>query len=192
MLKKVKQHGVNDALVGNIGHIMFVRQLGFNVRGDYGLNVYNSQTLKVLKDMGLLSATLSFELRMEQIKAISKHISSELIVYGRLPLMITENCIMKNSTGICSCDNFPGIVDRQGFTFPIIKEFGCRNTILNSKKLFLADKARDYVTSGLWGVRLMFTKENPSECVSVTERYLNLGTFEPTEFTRGLYYRGVE
>lgn len=191
-LINVKNYGVSDALVGNMGHIVFAKELGFNVRGDFGLNVYNSQTLKTLKELGLRSATLSFELRMEQIKAVSKVIDSELIVYGRLPLMITENCIVKNSTGICSCDNFAGLTDRHGFTFPIVREYGCRNTILNSKKLFLADRSRDYIASGLWGVRLMFTKENPAECAAITARYLNAGSFEPTEFTRGLYYRGVE
>ena len=45
---------------------------------------------------------------------------------------------------------------------------------------------------GLWAQRLMFTTENPRECVQVAERYLNRGGWTPNEYTRGLYYRGVE
>ena len=67
-----------------------------------------------------------------------------------------------------------------------------RSEILNSQKLFLADKAADVQTLGLWAQRLMFTTENPRECVQVAERYLNRGGWTPNEYTRGLYYRGVE
>ena len=74
----------------------------------------------------------------------------------------------------------------------MVKAPGCRNELLNSQKLFLADKSADYVKLGLWAQRLMFTTENPRECVQVTERYLNQGNWSPNEYTRGLYYRGVE
>ena len=73
-----------------------------------------------------------------------------------------------------------------------VREYGCRNLILNSKKLFLADKAEDYLTAGLWGVRLAFTTEDATECANITDRYLNKSHYEPSGFTRGLYYRGVE
>ena len=64
--------------------------------------------------------------------------------------------------------------------------------ILNSKKLFLADRSEDYMSSGLWGVRLVFTTENSMECAAVTERYLGRNGYAPNGYTRGLYYRGVE
>lgn len=191
-LEFAKGLGINSALVGNIGQIVLVRGMGFEVRGDFGLNVYNSRSLNVLKELGLKSATLSFEMRIEQIRDISKSLDTELIVYGRLPLMITENCIIKNSKGMCSCDNFSGLTDKNGFVFPVVREFGCRNVILNSKKLFLADRQSDYMTGGLWGVRLAFTTENAVECASVVGRYLNKNEYEPSGYTRGLYYRGVE
>jgi putative protease len=166
--------------------------LGFDVRGDYGLNIFNSFSLKIMKDLKLLSATLSFELRFEQIRDISKCIDTEIIAYGRLPLMITENCIVKNSLGTCGCDNFPGLTDRTGAHFPVLKEFGCRNGIYNSKKLFLADKPERTDNIGLWAKRLMFTTENAGECMKIVKRYMGESDFEPMGFTRGLYFRGVE
>jgi putative protease len=192
LLHSAKEMGVNEALIGNLGHLQFVKGLGFEARGDFGLNIYNSQSLRVLKDLGLSSATLSFELRVEQIRDISKVIDTEIIVYGRLPLMLTENCIIKSSMGVCGCDNFSGLTDRQGALFPVAQEYKCRNVVLNSKKLFLADRKDDTSSLGLWAERLMFTTENAHECVSVMKRYLGQGEYEPGTFTRGLYYRGVE
>ena len=192
LLAKAKRMGIKDVLAGNAGHIVYAANEGFGVRGDFGLNIYNSQTLCVCRDLRLKSAALSFEARLEQIRDISKCMDTELIVYGRLPLMVTENCIVKNATGSCSCDSFSGLADRNGFTFPVSKELGCRSTLFNSKKLFLADKPADWSRLGLWGARLMFTTESAHECLAVTERYLGMNDYVPNGYTRGLYYRGVE
>ena len=192
MLVKAASIGINEALVGNIGHILFARAHKMSVRGDFGLNVFNSETLRVLRDLGLKSATLSFELRLAQMRDISKVIDTEIIVYGRLPLMITENCIIKNSTGVCTCDSVFNLTDRIGAVFPVVPEFGCRNTLLNSKKLYMADKRSATSAVGLWAERLSFTTENARECVAVMKRYMGEMEYEPTGYTRGLYYRGVE
>lgn len=52
------------------------------LRGDFGLNVFNSAALRFLQEQGLSSATLSFELRHEQLRDISKCLPCEAIVYG--------------------------------------------------------------------------------------------------------------
>jgi putative protease len=192
MLAIAHDLGIPDVLTGNLGQIVAAARVGFTVRGDFGLNIFNSQSLRVMKDLGLKSATLSFELRLEQIRDISKGVDTEIITYGRLPLMYTENCIIKNSMGVCVCDNFSGLKDRKGASFPVVRAFGCRNVLLNSKKLFMADKRQDTSAIGLWAERLLFTTENAVECLSVMRRYLGLGNYAPGGFTRGLYYKGVE
>lgn len=191
-LVALRNLGVEEALAGNLGAVRRAAQLGFRVRGDFGLGVYNSQTMKELKRMGLISATASFELKLAQIRDLSKGLDTELVVYGRLPLMITENCIIHNHSGRHTCANVNLLTDRKGERFPVVKAPGCRNEILNSKKLFLADKAGDWQRLGLWAGRLMFTTENARECVQVLERYLGRGSYQPNDYTRGLYYRGVE
>ena len=184
--------GITDALVGTLGLVRPARDAGMNLRGDFGLGVYNSQTLKELKRLGFRSATASFEARLPQIRDLSKPLDLELIVYGRLPLMITENCIIEGRYGRCGCENNNALTDRTGARFPVVKAPGCRNEILNSKKLFLADKQSDYQKLGLWAVRLQFTTENAMECVQAAERYCGLGNWTPPDYTRGLYYREVE
>ena len=191
-LVQIRQLGVTKALAGTWGAVRRAAMLGFEVRGDFGLGIYNSQSMKELKRLGLSAATVSFELKFPQIRDLSKLIPTEFIAYGRLPLMITENCIVHNHTGQHTCENVNLLTDRKGERFPVVKAWGCRNEILNAKKLFLADKAGDYAKLGLWGARLMFTTESAIECVSVLERYLGQGHFVPNEYTRGLYYRDVE
>lgn len=192
MLEKVKAAGISVALVGNLGHIRLAKENGFILRGDTGLNIVNSESLRTLRESGLISAALSFELRLAQIRDISKSIDTEIITYGRLPVMITENCVVKSSLGVCSCDNSPHLRDRRGMNFPIVKTFGCRNIVFNSKKIFLAGRESDYSDIGLWAQRLSFTTENAKECLLIASRYLNLDTYEPQGCTAGLYYRGVE
>ena len=191
-LVALRELGVTEALAGTWGAVRRAQQMGFAVRGDYGLGVYNSQTMKELRRLGFLSATLSFELKFPQIRDLSKAIPAEFIAYGRLPLMITENCIIYNHCGRHTCENVNLLTDRKGERFPVVKAWGCRNEIFNSKKVFLADKQADWRKLGLWGARLMFTTENALECAQVLERYLNQGKYQPNDFTRGLYYRDVE
>jgi len=194
-LEAVQSLGVTQCLVGNVGHIDLATRAGLIARGDFGLNVFNGQTLAGLSEMGLASATVSFELNMAQIRDMNKVMDLELIAYGRLPLMVTENCIMQNTKGSNldqPCSGPVVLRDWKGIQFPVVRENRCRSVVYNSKKLFLAGRADDYMSIDLWGVRLAFTTENARECKEVLERYLGIGGYEPGEFTRGLYYRGVE
>ena len=191
-LEKLRAMGVTQVLACNLGLVRHAADLGFQVRGDYGLGLYNSQTMKELKRMGLISATASFEMKLPQVRDLSKGLDVELIGYGRLPLMITENCIIHNHSGMHTCGNVNLLTDRKGERFPVVKAYGCRNEILNAKKLFLADKLSDLNRLGLWAVRLQFTTENAIECAQVLERYQGRGRYQPNDYTRGLYYRNVE
>ncbi len=192
MLNSAYKVGVREALCGNLGHIALAKNCGFSVRGDFGLNVFNSETLNELQKFGLLSGTVSFELRFSQIRDISKSIPTEAIVYGRLPLMVFENCIIKASSGKCSCDTPAELTDRTAMKFPVVREYPHRNQLLNAQKLWLADKTDEYENIGLWAGRLMFTTESAEECADVIDAYINGSGQSPKEFTRGLYFRGVE
>jgi putative protease len=188
MLKKLKDIHVEEVLVNSIGQIEAARTLGFRVRGNYGLNVTNSQSLKTLKEAGLESATASFELKLSEIRELSKCIDTEMIIYGRIPMMVTENCVIKSALGVCGCDSNSTVRDKHGSAYPVMKSWGCRNTIYSAKKIYLADKLKDINHLGLWGVKLMFTTENARECLQVAQRYFKLAVYEPVSRTRGLYY----
>ena len=191
-LEKLHGLGVTEALVGNMGHVAIARKAGMNVRGDFGLNAFNSYTLDVLRTAGFLSATASFELRLSQIRDLLKPIDTEMIIYGRLPVMVSDQCVIRFSAGKCNCQVPGQLADRTGSVFPVMKEYGCRNVIYNAHKLFLADRQADLLGAGLWGMRLLFTNESARECLEVAKAYLGLSDYRPNMVTRGLYYRGVE
>lgn len=190
-LEHAKDLGVTGALLGNLGHLSLCRGTGLALYGDYGLNVFNSRSLAYLRGKGLDSACLSFELRFAQLRDLQKVLPAEAIVYGRLPLMITENCLIQNNGG-CRCDRPNFLNDRMGASFPLLPAFGHRTEIQNSRVLWLADLP-DWRRLGLRYARLRFTTETPEECVRVLRTYQESGGSMPPEgFTRGLYQRGVE
>lgn len=191
-LEACKGAGVADAYVGNLGLAPLCKELGFTLRGDFGLQVFNSQGVKEYKRLGFQSLTASFELKLAQIRDLNKAVDLEIIAYGRLPLMITENCAIKNQSGKCVCSNVNLLTDRKGVRFPVERAYGCRNEVLNANKVFLADKPADWKKAGLRAIRLLFTTENGVECVQVLEAYRGRGNYVPNNYTRGLYYRDVE
>ena len=202
MLERAGDLGVTGTALGNIGHLPLVRNTGLRLYGDFGLNVFNARSLDYLRGKGLESACVSFELRFAQIRDMQKILPAEAIVYGRLPLMITENCLVQNQAG-CRRDRQGALVpadgpcrlphelrDRTGAAFPLLPAYGHRTEIQNSRPLWLADRP-DYKRLGLAYARLRFTTETPEECARVFRGYLD-GSAAPGEFTRGLYERGVE
>lgn len=193
-LRTVYDMGVRQVLAGNLGQLHIARAADFAVRGDFGLNIVNSRAMRYLREQGLDSQLLSFELTLPQIRDISKAVPAEVLIYGRLPLMLMENCVIKNRTGTCTCQTGTvRLVDRVGEEFPIVKDPGtCRNVLLNGKKLYLLDKKDAFRGMGLWALRLQFTTENPSEIDKVLMDYQGRAVFDAGSYTRGLYSRGVE
>ena len=104
--------------------------------------------------------------------------------------MVFELCAIRQKAGACTCkDGITRLTDRTSHSFPLLPEYGCRNTLLNSMPLSLAQKevpAVDYA-------RLRFTIETPAECERVFREFLS--GERPTcadGTTRGLYRRGVQ
>ena len=193
-LTALRAVGVREALAGNLGMVLIARQCGLRIRGDYGLNLYNSGAVNTVRELELHSATLSFEMTLPQIRDVSKAVPCEILIYGRLPLMVTENCIIQGKTGTCSCTMGPTkIVDKTGAEFHVIKDgASCRSVLLNGKKLHLMDRHEDLSHLGLWATRLSFTTENAREVDQVLRAYQEGAAFDPGACTRGLYLRGID
>ena len=193
-LHTVQQFGVKDVLVGNLALLIIAKECHMQARGDFGLNLYNSGAMYVVRALGLTSACLSFEMTLPQIRDVSKAVPSEILVYGRMPLMLTENCLIRGKTGQCTCHLAPAkLTDKTGAEFPIIRDGNsCRSVLLNGKKLNLLDRQDDLSHLGLWATRVYFTTENSREVDRVLGTVLNPTPFDPGASTRGLYLRGVE
>lgn len=223
LLQQAIAHGTDTVLIGNIGHIRFGKRFGCTLHGDFGLNAWNSATLRALAEQGIGRQTLSFELRLAQIRDLvqspefdapkarksetglqtSPLPETELIIYGFLPLMLVENCVIRrqppgcpatdrtarNATKNRACERGATVLtDRRNETFRLLPEYGCRNTLLNSKALYLRD---GYTQLGVTTARLLFTVESPEECAHIAQA-IQAGQPLPGDFTKGLYQRGVE
>ena len=205
LLEDAAKKGVTGVSIGNLGHLSLVRGLDLALHGDWPLNLYNSAAHAFWKQQGLSSACVSFELRDAQLRDLQKCLPCEAIVYGRLPLMLTENCLNANEFGCryfrerpasvpCdgACASAPELTDRRGERFPVLRAWGCRSEIENGKILYLADKPADWQTLGLRYACLRFTTESPEECVRMLRAYRGEAAEAPDNITRGLFYRGVE
>ena len=82
--------------------------------------------------------------------------------------------------------------DRRGEALPIERAFGCRSELFNARVLWLADKRADWQGLGARYARLSFLRESAAECAAVVRAYRTGEGAAPEEFTRGLYYKGVE
>ena len=193
-LRHIRRWGVKEALVGNLGLMLPVREAGMEIRGDFGLNIYNSVSMQALQELELKSAMLSFEMTLPQVRDVSKPIFAELLGYGRLPLMVTENCLIRGKSGECACHlGSTKLVDKTGAEFPVIRDgASCRSVLLNGKKLNWLDRQKDLSKLGLWAVRLYFTTENPQEVDRVLQSCVTPTPFDPGACTRGLYLRGLD
>ncbi len=193
-LQLVKKMGVKEVLAGNLGLLLVAKELGFQIRGDFGLNVYNSGSVELMRLLELASCMLSFEMTLPQIRDVSKAVPCEIFAYGRMPLMVTENCLIRGRTGSCTCNlGACKLVDKTGAEFPVIKDGDkCRSILLNGKKLNWLDRQEDLNRLGLHWLRLYFTTENPKEVDQVLTCWQRPTPFDPGACTRGLYLRGLE
>lgn len=161
-LGEAKRLGATDALVGNLGHIELAREFGFKLHGDFRLNITNGETAAALEELGFEDFILSPELTLPRLRDISGR--SSVIVYGRLPLMITEKCVGKEIGGCKVCERGGArLVDRMGVKFPVLRIPEHRSMIVNSLPTYILDRPRDLSDGFITRRHCIFTVESPRE-----------------------------
>ena len=162
MLTTAAAKGARYALVGNLGHIEIVKQAGLIPVGDFRFNVTNCETVRVLEDMGISSVILSPELSLPQARDIKGDTS--LIVYGRIPLMTVEKCVIREVSDCDTCDKNAAILtDRRGVRFPVLREWEHRNVIYNSLPTSMSDRQDQLLKAGIIAEHFLFSTETPDE-----------------------------
>lgn len=185
-LIKAKEKGFSHAYCNNIAHFETAKNAGFVCHAGFGMNIANSYSLDMIESLGAVDAELSFEMKLSQISALSGNIKRGIIASGRLPLMLTRNCPIKSQVGCKNCRKI--LTDRKGAKFPVV----CTNDyaeIFNCNTLWLGDKMPDI--KGVDFVSLIFHNETKEEIERIISDF-KAEKNPPKDFTRGLYYRGVE
>lgn len=166
------------------------------VRADAGLYTFNRDAEAFLEDTGVTRLTAPLELNRYEL-AERDNRSSELILYGRIPLMITAQCLVKETVGCTGRSERHTLTDRTGAKFLVGCDcIFCYNEVLNSVPLMLFDEMKTIQSLGFPGVRVQCTVETGAE----TRRLLEMArcALRGAEirfggrFTRGHFLRGVE
>ncbi len=163
-IKSAIKAGAKYALVGNIGHVELIRGLELLPIGDFRLNVTNSLAREAYADLGVADTLLSAELTLP----MARDIGGGAIIYGRIPLMLTERCFMKENFGCERCSDC-ALTDRKGAKFPIVREFEHRNLILNSTVTYMGDKLSELSRYGIAHRHAIFSVESEGEAASALE-----------------------
>ena len=165
-LEKAKKLGILYTLVGNISQIELSKRFGMTPYGDFRLNVTNSHTRDALAELGVERLVLSPELTLPK----ARDIGGSVIVFGRVPLMLTERCFIKENFGCDRCGR-AALTDRRGEKFPIIREYSHRNLILNSKVTYMGDKRAELDKCRLKSYHFIFSTESPDEIASAISAF---------------------
>ncbi len=155
---------VEYVMIENISHLKMCAGLPFQIVGGMRLNITNRQTRAFYDERGLFDAILSPELTEARIADIG----GGVITYGRIPLMITERCFVRENGGCGLCGKF-SFLDRKGKRFPALREYSHRNLIFNSVPTYMGDRLGRLRSLSL--EHLIFTVENAKECERVISLY---------------------
>ena len=179
-LEHLKKIGVRKALCSNLGAYSLAQKMGFEVYGDFGLNIFNSESAQLFN-----SPILSFEATLEQTNRIGAK-DTGIIGYGYLPLMLTRNCPIKNHLGCSSCTG--KLTDRKGFEFKVkCSPYPCVE-VLNPVPVYMGDRQNEIKTDF---IHFYFTDESKNQVEQIINLFKIGGQFDG-KYTRGLTYRGVE
>ncbi len=172
-LVSAKKLGAKYMLVENIGNILLAEEFGFIPIGDFRLNITNSESKRVYSELGVECTVLSPELTLPMLRDIG----GGAITYGRMPLMLTERCFIKENFGCEKCGK-ASLSDRTGAKFPMMREFGHRNLILNSRPTYMGDRRAELQDAGILYEHFIFSSESPSEALGVLRAYMSGGSLD--------------
>ncbi|MBQ8228867.1 MAG: U32 family peptidase [Clostridia bacterium] len=187
-LVELKSKGVTSAFADTLDGIEIAKKAGLTVTAGYGTNIFNSVSLEAYKTLGVNNALLSPELTLNQIKNLGSELPRGIFAYGKLPLMLTRNCPVKNVKSCGECKQTGTITDRKNTVFTIDCSSGM-SEILNSRPVYMADRLNEIKNTDF--ILLYFTDESKQQAQNIIKQYLSGGKPQG-EFTRGLLYRGVE
>ena len=172
LLDLARKSGIEHALVGNIGHLALAKRFGFKIHGDLRLNATNPSSVAYFESLGFDDVILSPELSLAQLRTLGGNTAA--VVYGRLPLMITEKCVGKELGSCEACKSGKlTLVDRKGVAFPVIRRFQHRSAIFNSLPVYMADRPDELARNGITYQHFIFSVESRRDVLDVIHSYIN-------------------
>jgi len=195
----LKEAGFDGFLIRSMEEPGYLKKTGIrgNLIFDFGVYGMNNLAQKMLKNLGADEITWPVELNSRELEKLE--IPGELLIYGRLPMMVTAQCIHQ---GMERCDKTPvelNLKDRMGKEFPVRNHCAfCYNSIYNSAPLSLLGLSNTVSSLSPASLRLQFTTEGPGETETIIKAFSDeflrgkKAEINLPEFTRGHFKRGIE
>lgn len=185
-------------IVRNIDEINFLQENKINhFSVDSSVYVMNNNAYHVIKLLGAERITHPFELNYNELKKQSNK-DYELVVYGKIPLMISAGCINKT---LLRCEhkiNTFKLRDRKSAEFTVNNSCNfCYNILYNNFPISLLNLKSKVDTIDKHNIRLNFTTESSEEVKEILDKYIKVFYYneyseEIPNYTRGHFNRGVE
>ena len=181
-----KARSAKAVYVRNLAAVSIAKRMGIPFIASPELNILNPQSFKALEDFGADAVVLSYETKLADLGKFPESAKIGGVLYGKTKLMLTRNCPIKASVGCKKCEH--ALRDRKSVDLPVFCRGGYAE-IYNSRPIFLADRLGEF--SALDFAVLEFIDESKGEINDILKAYKGEGSHKPSEYTRGLYYKGV-
>ncbi len=165
--------------VGNLGLVAEAAARG-PVSADWPLNVLNVHSAIAVAGLGAGHVWASPELSGRQLADLAgdSPVPVGCIAWGRLELMVAEQCVLQAS-GPCSSrcvtcarrDRWWRLRDQKGYEFPVTTDLSGRSHIMNAVTLDLIRALDEIVAAGVASIRLDFCDEGPTRAADVTRAF---------------------
>lgn len=206
LLEKVRDAGFTVAC-SNLGASQLAKKLSIPFVAQKDLNIFNAFTASTFYQAGAYRVTLSSELNLSEIKNVCETLQAcevsgqtEVLVYGRELMLITENDLLKPLVDrkMIRKESEVLLVDQSGSEFPV-QRLGTRTLIYNSKVLDMLKYVKNMKGYGVDVLRLDLSLNTPTEVKEITKVYkqaiageeVKLKPARGIEYTTGHYFKGV-
>ena len=207
VLPRISSQAIDEAFASYKGEMLLsnLGQVGLYMGrpwiGNASLNVFNSPSLKFYKSINCQRMTLSYELSKKEILDLKTDLPLELIVYGRVPLLVTRYCPSIKATMACDqclypCSENRFLTDRFNEKYPLLKGESALE-IFSHKPIHLMAYLEDFLPGPIDVFRLVFTTESKEEVRRITKAYLDFlenktQTLKDIESHNHHFTKGVE
>ena len=198
----LKNYNIKGFVISNICNLKLLKGLfieldkSLELITNYTFNVYNSNTVNELKNLGVSRYTISPELNRTIISNLCNcdYLPNELIVYGRTPLINMNYCLLGETDKCyptckqrCTTSNKYYLKDRLNMKFRILPDnIQTVTTVFNSKitSIYPKEFNVDYV-------RIDVLDENIDEINEIIHRVNNNHRFDGKNYTIGNLHRNI-
>lgn len=199
----IKEAGFSNFIYRNLEEMFYIKEhfsdLQIGAIADYTLYGMNQNAQDMLTEFGFKRQMLPLELNLKELRKIETR-RKEVLTYGRIPMMVSAQCVRKNTVGCNHKSSTYSLKDRQNEMMPVKTRCTfCYNTIYNSKPLYTIGIENDIerLQAGIY--RLWFTTEEERQCKDIIKEYIRALILHEkieypllSDFTRGHFRRGIE